>query len=116
MRRRAAGLRDYETLLSGAGARAAGSEFAIVLHGKGVTLAGIAVFETAAEPSFPLLARAMRELPLIGLAESVIADDMRGGERFSEILVRDLERGLRRTTPDASEAVCLELHAYGRLI
>ena len=75
------------------------SEFAIVAHGKRVALAGIAALEPAAEPSFPLFARAVGELPLIRMAEGVIADRVRGRERFSEILVRDLKRRLRRTTP-----------------
>ena len=92
------------------------SEFAIVLHGKRIALAGVAALETAAEPSFPLLAGAVRERPLIRMAEGVIADRVRGGERFPEILVRDLERRSRRTTPDASKAVGLELHTYRGLV
>ena len=93
-----------------------GSEFAIVAHGKRVALAGIAALEPAAEPALPLLARAVRELPLIRMAEGVIPDRVRGGERFPQILVRDLERRSRRMTPDAGKAVGLELHAHRRLV
>jgi hypothetical protein len=60
---------------------AGGSELAIVPHGERVALAGIAALEPATEPSLPLLARPVRELPLVGMAESVIADGVRGGER-----------------------------------
>ena len=86
------------------------------LNRKRVALTGITAVEAAAEPSLPLFARAMGELPLVGMAEGVVADRMRGGERFPEILVRDLKRRLRGTTPDASKAVGLELHAHRRLV
>jgi hypothetical protein len=55
----------------------------MALDGKRVALAGVAAVEPAAEPSLALFARAMRELPLIGMPEGVIADRMRGGERFA---------------------------------
>src|SRR5262245_51952580 len=88
----------------------------MVLYCKCVALAGIAAVETAAEPSHTLLARTVCELPLVSVAESVIADRMRGGEGFAEILVRDLERRARRTTPDACQAIGLELDAHRDLV
>jgi hypothetical protein len=33
----------------------------------------------------------VRECPLVGMAEGVVADRVRGGERFAQIVIRDLE-------------------------
>src|SRR5262252_3964708 len=88
----------------------------MVLHGKRVALPGIAALETAAEPSHTLLARTVRERPLVRVAERVIADRVRGGEGFAEILVRDLERCARCATPDAGEAIGLELDTHRDLV
>src|SRR5215472_7506712 len=88
----------------------------MVLHGKRVALAGIATLETAAEPSFTLLARTVRERPLVRVAEGVIANRVRGGEGFAEILIRDLQRRARRATPNAREAIGLELDAHRGLV
>src|SRR5262252_8277158 len=88
----------------------------MVLHGKRVALPGIAALETAAEPSHTLLARTVRERPLVRVAEGVIADRVRGGEGFTEILVRDLERRARCATPDAGKAIGLELDTHRGLV
>src|SRR5262245_13319858 len=92
------------------------SQLAIVPDGKRVTLASVAALEAAAEPSLTLLARPVRELPRVGMAEGVVADRVRGRERLAEILVRDLERRARRATPDACEAIRLELDAHRVLV
>src|SRR5262245_4662867 len=92
------------------------SKLATALNCKRVALAGIAALETAAEPSLALLARAVSELPLVGMAEGVVADRMRGGERFTQILVRDLEGRARRVTPDACKAIRLELDPHRILV
>ena len=46
----------------------------------------------------------------------VFADGMCGVERFVAILVRDLERRTRRTTPDSREAIGLKLDAHRVLV
>src|SRR4030095_4654965 len=83
---------------------------------KRVALAGIAAIETAAEPSLALFARAVRELPLVGMAEGVVANRVRRGERFAQILVRDLKRRARRVTPDTCKAIRLQLDAHRVLV
>src|SRR5262245_28402487 len=92
------------------------SQSAIVLNGKRVALAGIAALESATEPSLALLARAVRKRPLVGLAEGVVTDRVRGGERFAEVLVRDRERCARGVTPDTRKAIRLELDAHRVLV
>jgi hypothetical protein len=86
------------------------------LNCKRVALAGIAAVETAAEPSLALFARAVRETPLVGMAERVVADRVCGGERFAQIVVRDLERRPRRVTPDTGKAIRLQLDAHRVLV
>src|SRR5262249_48890355 len=98
------------------GGRRTISQLAIAPNRKRVALAGVAAVEAAAEPSHALLARPARELRLVGLAEGVVADRVRGGERFAEILVRDLERRACRVTPDPCEAIRLELDAHRVLV
>jgi hypothetical protein len=88
----------------------------MTLNRKRVALAGIAAVETAAEPSLALFARAVRELPLVGMTERVVADRMRGSEGFAQIVVRDLERRARRVTPDTGKAIRLQLDAYRVLV
>src|SRR5215831_17262881 len=88
----------------------------MVLHGKRVALAGIAAVEAAAEPAHTLLARTVCERPLVRVAEGVIADRVRGGEGFAQILVGDLERCARCATPDAGEAIGLELATHRGLV
>src|SRR5262245_61089369 len=92
------------------------SKLAIALDRKRVALAGVAALEAAPEPSLALLARPVGETSLVGMAEGVIADRVRGGERFAEILVRDLERRARRVTPDTRKAIRLELDAHRVLV
>src|SRR4029453_8513460 len=72
--------------------------------------------ETAAEPSHALFARTVRELPLVGMTEGIVADRVRGGESFAQIVVRDLERRTRRVTPDTCKAIRLQLDAHRVLV
>jgi hypothetical protein len=81
------------------------SKRAMALNLEGVALAGVTAIGAAAEPSVALLAHPVRELPLVGMAEGVVADRVRGGERFVEILVRDLERRARRVPRSVTSEV-----------
>lgn len=85
-------------------------------HVKCVALARVAAIKATAEPGHALSTGAVCELIFVALAKRVVADLVRGIERFAQIRLVDRKRRARGMSPDASEAIGLQLNAHRRLV
>src|SRR5688572_1810293 len=92
------------------------SELAVPRHGKSIALSSVALLEATAKPALTLLARTVRVVGGVRVAERVVADGVRRVHGLTQIVVGDLERRARGVSPDTRQAVGLELDANRCLV
>lgn len=81
-----------------------------------VALARVAAIEATAEPGHTLGAGAVRELALVALTKRIVANLVRGVQRFAEVRFVNRQIGARRVAPYAGKAIGLQFDAHRRLV